>query len=166
MTTTNTPKAKDGQDIIEGLALNLKLSQELLIALHEESVALRAMDTQGLFRLSRQKDTLLAKIHYLDDSLKTLKTALTKEHKTSSTPELTSEQSQVIGHYKDKINSIRQEIQSRNMINKRFTEDTLGYLSDAIALISRPTAADNTYHIQGRSQARGRCLPSFISREA
>ena len=163
MTTETTPKAHDGQDIIEGLAVNLKLSQELLSALHEESVALRTMDTQGLFRLSRKKDTLLAKIHYLDDSLQV---SLTKEQKAQSALSLTSEQSQIAGQYKNRINSIRQEIQSRNMINKRFTEDTLGYLSDAIALISRPPEADNTYHIPGRSQARGRSMPSFISREA
>ena len=88
MTTANDPKAQDGQDIIEGLAVNLKLSQQLLTALHEESVALRAMDTQGLFRLSRQKDTLLAKIHYLDVSLQV---SITKEHKAPSTPNLTPE---------------------------------------------------------------------------
>ena len=162
MTTATDPKAQDGQDIIEGLAINLKLSQELLSALHEESSALRAMDTQGLFRLSRQKETLLAKIHYIDDSLRTV----TKEQKAQSAPSLTSEQSQIIGQYKIKINSIRQEIQARNMINKRFTEDTLGYLSDAIALISRPPEEEHTYHIPGRSLARGRSMPSFISREA
>ena len=162
MTTTSDPKPQDGQAIIEGLAVNFKLSQELLAALHEESSALRALDTQGLFRLSNKKDTLLAKIHYLDDALKA---SLTQPEQDSSAPSLTAEQSQIASHYKGKINGIRQEIQARNRINKRFTEDTLGYLHDAIALISRPPEADNTYRIPGRSQARGRSMPNYISRE-
>lgn len=161
MTTANNPTAQDGQDIIEGLAVNLKLSQDLLTALHEESAALRAMDTQGLFRLSRQKDSLLAKIHYLDDSLQT---STTKQHQAPSTASLNPEQARIVGQYKNKINEIRQKIQARNMINKRFTEDTLGYLSDAIALLTRQPEADNTYRIPGRSQARSSCMPSFISR--
>lgn len=162
MTTANDPKTQDGQDIIEGLAASLRLSEDLLAALHEESVALRAMDTQGLFRLSRQKDTLLAKIHYLDDSLQA---SLTKQQSTTpSTPSLTPEQSRIIVQYKNKINSMRQEIQARNMINKRFTEDTLGYLRDAIALFTSSPETDHTYRIPGRSQVRGKSTPSYISR--
>lgn len=161
MTTKNTPKTPDGPEMIEGLALNLKLSQELLAALHEESIALRAMDTQGLFRLSRHKDTLLAKIHYLDDSLQCSLPA-----KAPATAALTPEQTRLVGQYKQKISGLRQEILARNLINKRFTEDTLGLLHEAITLITRPPEADNTYHIRGRSQARGRTMPNFISREA
>lgn len=160
MTTATDPKAQDGQAILEGLAVNLKLSQELLAALQEESTTLRTLDTQGLFRLSNQKDTLLAKILYLDDALKT---SLTQQD--PDTPILTSEQFRIAGQYKERINGIRQEIQARNRINKRFTEDTLGYLSDAIALISRAPEEENTYRIPGRSQARGRSMPSYISRE-
>jgi flagellar biosynthesis/type III secretory pathway chaperone len=161
MTTASVSKTPDGPEIIEGLAMNLKLSQELLVALHEESTALRAMDTQGLFRLSRHKDTLLAKIHYLDDALQRSLPA-----KAPASPALPPEQAHLVGQYKRKISGLRQEILARNLINKRFTEDTLGLLHEAITLISRPPEADNTYHIRGRSQARGRTMPNFISREA
>lgn len=160
MTTTTEPKTQSGQEMIQDLAVSLKLCQDLLATLHEESTALRAMDTQGLFRLSRQKDTLLAKIHYLDDSLKnSLPTQSTETSSTSLTPE----QADIIAHYKKTISSIRQEVQTKNMINKRFTEDTLSYLRDAIALITRPPEANNTYRIPGRSQARGKSMPSYIS---
>lgn len=161
MSTANEQKSYTGAEILEGLTVNLKLSQELLSTLQEESVALRAMDTQGLFRLSRQKDTLLAKIHYLDDSLKRSQ-AITDT--APSAAGLTPEQSLIASQYTNSINSIRQEIQARNRVNKRFTEVTLGYISDAIALITRQPEADNTYHIPGRSQARGSCMPSYISR--
>lgn len=161
MITANDSKSPLGQDLLDNLEVNLKLSQDLLSALHEESAALRGMDTQGLFRISRQKDTLLAKIHYLDD---TLKASLVETDKTPSA-DLTPENSRIIRQYKTKINGLRQEIQARNMINKRFTEDTLGYLSDAIALLSSPTVTENTYRVPGRAHLKNKNLPSFISRE-
>ena len=159
--TAATPTPHTSQETIEALALNLKLSQELLVALHEEATALRAMDSQGLFRLSSTKGTLLAKLHYLDDALKAQAPA-----KDSSAEGPSPEQAVIIRQYKERISTLRGEIMARNFVNKRFTEDTLGYLHDAISLITRPPEANNTYHIPGRSQARGRSLPNFISREA
>lgn len=156
-----TPTPPTSQALIEALALNLRLSQELLVALHEEASSLRAMDSPGLFRLSRQKDTLLAKLHYLDDAMKAQTSA-----KDQAPEGISPEQALVIRQYKGKINALRGEILAQNLINKRFTEDTLGYLHDAISLITRPPEFSNTYHIPGRSQARGRSLPNFISREA
>jgi len=163
MNTTNHSSLPAEQDILDGLAVNLKLSQDLLAALEEESTALRGMDTQGLFRLSRQKDTLLAKIQYLDNSLRT---SLAAENKATQASRLTPEQLRTAGQYKVRINNLRQEILSRNTINKRLTEDTLGYLSDAIALISNSAQEEHIYNIPGRSQARSKNLPSFISCEA
>lgn len=160
MTTATETKTQSGQEVIEGLAVSLKLSQDLLASLHEESTALRTMSTQDLFRISHQKDILLSKIHYLDDALQNSFAALRKDPVVNS---LTPEQSRLIDNYKNKITSVRQEIHAKNTINKRFTEDTLSYLSDAIALITRPAEADNTYRIQGRSQARGKNMPSYIS---
>lgn len=177
MNTTIDLQSTAVQDILEGLAINLKLSEELLAALHEESAALRAMDTPALFRVSRQKDTLLAKINYLDDSLKKSMADKGSDQGAargngaapagSKRTEVgqNAEQLRVIGQYKLKINAVRQEIKDRNTINKRFTEDTLGYLSDAINLITRPAQAENTYRYPGRSPARSTNLPSFISRE-
>lgn len=161
-TTPNTPHIPVEQDILDSLALNLQLCQDLLAALQEENTALRKMDTQGLFRLSRQKDTLLAKIHYLDDSLQK---SLAEQGKNPSAAGQSPERTRVIGAYKLKIKTMRQEIQAKNMINKRFTEDTLGYLNDAIALITRPAQAENIYRIPGRFQARRQSTPSFISRQ-
>lgn len=157
MIQSNNPTPTAEQDIIEGLALGLSLSRELLATLQDESVALRTMDTQGLFHLTRQKEALLAKIHYLDDSLRP---ALSKEGNAKTPPE----RAQQISQYRAKIKATHQEIQARNIINKRFTEDTLGYLRDAIALITRPAEADHTYRVPGRSQLRGKSMPSYISR--
>ena len=164
MTTKNDQSSSPArQNVIDDLAINFKLSQDLLLALHEESSALRAMDTQGLFRISRHKDTLLTKIQYLDN---TVGLALAERGKDEAASVLTPEESRMIGQYKNKINLMRQEIQAKNLINKRFTEDTLGYLRDAIGLFTKPLQDENTYRVPGRTQARGqKTLPSFISRE-
>jgi len=162
MNPTNDSKKHPGQDILDNLEVNLKLSQDLLAALHEESRALRGMDTQGLFRISRQKDTLLAKINYLDD---TIKASLTEAGKPPSSASLTPEKAKIISQYQIRINAMRKEIQARNLLNKRATEGTLGYLNDAIALLSRPDVEENTYRVPGRSALRNKNLPSYISRE-
>lgn len=161
--TSQDIKTPAGRDIVESLAINLKLSEDLLSAIEEECAALRAMDTQGLFRICRHKETLLAKIHYLDDLL----LQSWKEQEKTQTHETTSsEDMRLIGQYKQRINTARQEIKTRNMVNKRFTEDTLSCLGEAIALLTRPTQGENTYRIPGRSQNRGRALPNVISCEA
>lgn len=152
-----------GRDIVDSLALNLRLSEDLLAAIHEESTALRSLDTQGLFRISRTKDTLLAKIHYLDDSLQK---TWTKHDPQQTKTTISPEDLRLIDQYKQRINTTRQEIKSRNTVNKRFTEDTLSCLGEAIALLTRPTPENNTYRVPGRSQPRGRTLPSCISCEA
>lgn len=155
-----TPAARE---IVEGLALNLTLSEDLLAALHEEQLALKTMDTQGLFRISRNKETLLAKMHYLDNSLQKTWATQGSDPATTNIP---PEELRLIGQYKERINATRQQIKIRNTINKRFTEDTLSCLGDAIALLTRPARDENTYRVPGRSLARARTLPSVISCEA
>ena len=162
MITTTNSNTPGEQDILDSLALSLQLSQELLAAVQEEFTALKIMDTQGLFRLSRQKETLLAKIHFLDDSLNK---SLAEQQKNPPIEGQRPERAERIDQCKKKIKAVRQEIQARNMANKRFTEDTLGYLSDAITLITRPVQPENIYHIPGRSQHRSQSMPSFISRQ-
>lgn len=162
MTSQSTHTAAQ-RDIVESLATSLRLSEDLLAALHEESTALRTQDTQGLFRISRHKETLLTKIHYLDDALKKAWGASGQDHTKINVP---PEELRLIGQYQERINATRQEIKTRNTVNKRFTEDTLSCLGEAIALLTRPPQNENTYRIPGRSQTRGRTLPSCISCEA
>ena len=148
----------NGQDAIEGLNVSLKLSQDLLALLGEENLALRSMSTQELFRISRQKTMLLAKLGYVDATLKNI---LPAEGQNSGEA---SERGQVIGQYKRRINEVRGEIMANNMINKRLTEDTLGYLNDAISLLTRPSREEALYRAPGKVPARNITLPSVISR--
>jgi len=173
------------QDIFEALILNVKLSQDLLALLDSETAALRAMDTKELHKISKQKSTLISRIQFLDDSL--------KNHITDTEPGSVSEASAIdcdrsvipetstfsgliallpidrketAQQCREKLSKIRQDILFKNFVNKKFTEDTLGYLGDAIALFTQPVIKHNTYSASGIGPRNASSLPQLISREA
>ena len=170
------------QELFEGLRVNLKLTQDILKVLEDEGKALVDMDTQRLFRLSKEKSNLLAKIQFIDDSLtKTLSKlgaenndqknvqygsfALPSVNKLSGLSHLLPKSTLIeLNKYKLKIVRLRQEIQDRNLVNKKFTEDTLGYLSDAVSLITAPAQEKITYSSSAMPPFKSR-LPSLISKE-
>jgi len=171
-------------NIFEGLRINMKLSEELSAALDEERAAIRAMDTPALFRLSRRKEQLLAKILYVDESLKEMVDDLSAfsgagrpdkgaERQTPArrlsclTDLLSREQREFIETYTTTFKKLRLEIMEKNAVNKRFTKDTLDCISDAIALISRPEPKNEQYAVPPGAAARppAAAQPAFISRE-
>ena len=155
MTMANYEQISGAQDVVEGLNVSLKLSQDLFLLLADENAALRAMATQELFRISRQKMSLLARLNYVDEVLGRLLPEAT---------EASSERRQLIGQYQRRLNQVRRAIQDQNLINKRLTEDTLGYLNDAISLLTRPAREESVYRAPGRTPGRNLTLPSVISR--
>ncbi len=173
-TDTQTPI----KDLIENLRVNMKLSQEIVDTLKEENKALRCMATQDLFRLSKQKGNLLAKVHYLDKALQNMISELqgisssqdqhdrpTMVTLSNFTINLPKEQAAVINEYCHKIKQLRQDIQAQNLMNKRFTHDTLACLSDAITLITKPAANANTYGATRHCRQYNTNQPSLISKE-
>ncbi len=152
------------EDLIEDLRVNLKLSEEILSALSEENKALRGMATQDLFRLSKLKTNLLAKVNYLDQALKDrgLSTANPLSMLSNNLPE---EQAAIIKQYCHGIKQLRQDIQTQNLINKRFTHDTLACLNEAISLITRPEPTGLSYGTIRRSKQYNTNQPSLISKE-
>ena len=184
---TPTPIAeKDLHDILEGLHVNQKLSESLLELLQEERQAISSMKTQELSRLAGRKENLLAKIHYVDNGLSeifkkvlapqgTSKPAPGKRGRLGSaaprTPKLlellplvSKQQAEVIQQYHANLSEHRKEIHRRNMVNKRFTEDTLLCIGDAIALITRPTGRTPLYGARGKA-GYGSSTPAMISRQ-
>jgi flagellar biosynthesis/type III secretory pathway chaperone len=172
------------QDIFEALTLNVKLSQDLLTLLGSETKALRAMDPQELLTISKLKSTLISKIQFLDDSLKNhiadgepaaLQGPPRSSSRFSALPDnsklsglialLPEDKKEAARQCKEKLSKIRQDILVKNYINKKFTEDTLGYLGDAIALFTRPIIKQNTYSASGRRPRNASSLPQLISRE-
>lgn len=172
------------QELFDGFHCNLKLSQDILKVLEAESEALKKMDTSSLLRLSKEKSMLLAKTHYLDSTLKKAVSDLARKTALKNPPPpktaaalaagrissltsiLPAGKAAVVIRYQEKLKALRQKIQERNFINKRFIEDTMGYLGDAISLLTGPTHTPNkTYGYNGRPPVCGRSVPSMLSRE-
>ncbi len=173
-------------NIFEGLRINMKLSEDLLSALDEEGAAIRAMDTAALFRLSQRKEELLAKIVYIDNSLTEMVADLAGIAGNATAPAaanssgrpaplarlgeltgvLSAEQRDFLGSYKKTMRRLRLAIIEKNALNKRFTQDTLDCIGEAIALISRPVPANEKYAVPpGGGRPRDIMQPAFISRE-
>ncbi len=163
------------EDLVEDLRVNMKLSQEILDILRGENKALRGMATQELFRLSKQKSGLLAKVNYLDDSLRAainqLQNGDAELNRGTPLPlsrlsaGLPAEQAGIVKQYCRGIKQLRLEIQSQNLINRHFTHDTLACLNEAISLISQPEPRWGSYGSIGRGRGRSISAPSLISKE-
>lgn len=172
------------QEIFDNLTLNIKLSQELLAILAKESEALQAMDTQELLRVSKQKGALLARIQFLDNALKNHLPVPTSKPKSNVSPThqgasissgndslsglidfLPQERAVAAKQCKETLRQIRQEILVKNYINKKFTEETLGCLGEAIALFTQPVSARNTYSASNLRPPKATSLPRLLSTE-
>ncbi len=174
-------------DIFEALTLNMKLSQDLLSLLGEETEALQAMNTQELLEVSKRKSTLLSKIQFLDESLQNYamdnrttpepvikprrggygNAIVSEKFKLSDLIQLLPpEKIEAANQCKKKLGKIRQDILVKNYINKKFTHDTLSCLGEAIALFTQPAAKRNTYTPSSMPPQRSSSLPQILSTEA
>jgi flagellar biosynthesis/type III secretory pathway chaperone len=180
--TMKQSKPTKAHELYNNLQISQKLAEDILTLLKDENKAIRAMDTQTLVRLARQKEDLLAKIHYIDKRVKDIIDELvtakipgeqqkTKTHRspTKKLPEvaalLPEGQAKSILQYHKNLKKLRQEIHTRNLINKRFTSDTLLCINDAIVLITDQPVKNNTYGSRGIAQYAANPTPTMISRE-
>jgi flagellar biosynthesis/type III secretory pathway chaperone len=155
----------------ETLEQEVLLSQDMLTILDEEEKALVAMDMQSLIRLSGKKENRLSRIKALD----TLLTEMTQELRPEPSdktarlaaliPLLNPEQGGKLAQYRKKLAGLREDILSRNQINKHFAADVKQYLNDAISLITSGIADRPMYGLTGLNRKPSLNRPSFISRE-
>lgn len=155
----------------EALDQEILLSQDMLAILSEEQKALVAMDMQTLIRLSAKKENRLSRIQALDSLLADLARELRPEAlgKTAKLaaliPLLNPEEGGKLAQYRKKLTGLREEILSRNQINKHFAADVKTYLNDAITLITSGITDRPMYGLTGLSRKPSLNQPSFISRE-
>lgn len=154
-------------DILEQ---EIRFSEELLQILSEEQTALTAMDLQTLVKISRRKESQLKKIQQYDAALQETASRLTRlpEGKivklADLKPFIAESEAMKLEEYRDKLEALRHDVLDRNHINKQFANDTLGYLGDAISLITGAIRDQSLYSARGaaRYSANG---PAMISRE-
>lgn len=158
------------QKIFDILEQEIRFSEELLRILNAEQAALTAMDLQSLVKNSRLKEAQLKKIQQYDAALQETAIRLTRlpEGKivkiADLKPFITDVDAIKLEDYRDKLEALRQDVLDRNHINKQFANDTLGYLGDAISLITGAIRDQTSYGARGVARA-GSSGPRLISRE-
>lgn len=158
------------EKIFEILELEIRFSQELLQLINEEQTALTAMDLQTLVKISRRKEAQLKKIQQYDSALQETAMRLTRlpEGKiikiADLKPFIAENDAFKLEDYRDRLEALRQDVLDRNHTNKQFASDTLGYLGDAISLITGAISDKSLYCARGASRARVNG-PTMISRE-
>ena len=154
----------------ETLEQEVLLSQDMLSILHEEQKALVSMDMQSLIRLSAKKENRLSRIQALDSLLAELAAELRPEthDKTARlaalTPLLGPKEAEKLSQYRKTLTGLREDILSRNQVNRHFAADVKQYLNDAISLITSGIADRPMYGLTGLSKKPSMNQPSLISR--
>ena len=155
----------------ETLEQEVLLSQDMLAILREEQKALVSMDIQALLRLSSKKENRLSRIQALDSLLAEMTGAFLPEAQGKTArlaalvPLLPRAEGEKLGQYRKKLTGLREEILSRNRINKHFAADVKQYLHDAISLITSGIADRPMYGLNGLSRKPSLNQPSLLSRE-
>ncbi len=160
--------------IFDILKRQITISTNFLTLLEAEKNALVNMDMSSLISLTRLKERELAKMAQLDHSLQevavqVVATVSGRNNKVIKLVELvpfmSREQALTMKGLRDQLAGLREKITDNNLINKRFTSDTLGYINDAISLICNEITSEPTYNIPGRQLSGNSPAPALLSRE-
>ncbi|MCD6389489.1 MAG: flagellar protein FlgN [Desulfobulbaceae bacterium] len=141
-----------------------------LRTLEEEKQALVDMDIQLLISITAKKEYQLGRLTHLDKLVREKVVEISntlgqgKVEKLSSLLAFFDENDGAIlqRHIRTLV-GLRGEIRDRNIINRKFTMDTLSYIENGISLITGGIETDKRYHAGGMSRLSGG--PALISRE-
>lgn len=161
--------------ILDILKRQIAISGGFLTLLEMEKKALIDMDMSAIVSLSKRKEQELTKIQQLDHSLQEVAAQFVPARTKSGNrtiklaeliPFMTKEQTLAVKKYRDELVMLREKIATNNLINKRFANDTLGYINDAISLICGEIAGDSLYKNGMRGKTKNRhASPALVSRE-
>ncbi|MEA3547862.1 MAG: flagellar protein FlgN [Thermodesulfobacteriota bacterium] len=141
-----------------------------LRTLEEEKQALVDMDMPRLISITAKKEYQLKRLTHLDkmarEKVAEIGNTLGQEkiEKLSSLHALLGENDgTTLQLHIHTLAGLREEIRDRNIINRKFTIDTLSYIENGISLITGGIETDKHYHAGGVSRLSGG--PALISRE-
>ncbi|MBU0680918.1 MAG: flagellar protein FlgN [Proteobacteria bacterium] len=158
--------------------LNKQVSYTLTFIhiLDQEQAGLLKMGMSILMQISKQKENGLRQMIYLDNQIQETAAAilgLDAERDKDAVIQLSDlipclhvAEAEQLEKIRQTLIRLRADIDRKSYINHSFTEDTLRYLGDAIALISTGLGTDPTYSSRGlmaKMDKAGR--PSLLSRE-
>ena len=141
-----------------------------LRTLEEEKQALVDMDIQLLISITAKKEYQLGRLTHLDKLVREKVVEISntlgqgKVETLSSLRAFFDENDGVtLQRHIRTLAGLREEIRDRNIINRKFTMDTLSYIENGISLITGGIETDKRYHAGGMRRLGGG--PALISRE-
>ena len=158
--------------VFDILKRQIAISANFLTLLESEKQALIDMDMNSIVSLTYYKENELAKMGQLDHSLQEVARQICDEENQGDRiiklvellPFMSREQSAELQKYQDQLTDLREKIIDNNLINRRFTSDTLGYINDAISLICGEISNDQLYSTRGQHRTMS-AAPTLVSME-
>ncbi|MBU0479528.1 MAG: flagellar protein FlgN [Proteobacteria bacterium] len=156
--------------LFASLEKEIALCEELVTVLDIEKAALIAMNMQELIRLSGLKQNLAERISRQDEYLRETIVRLVEDsdgrvYKLSALePVIADDEAASLRRYREKLSSLRFKIEDRNLVNRRFAEETMKYIGDAISMITGAIAEHTAYQSRG-NHSPSTPRPALISRE-
>lgn len=157
-------------ELFENLERQIDLSGQLVEILEQELAALTAMDINSLLGLSRRKEGMIKRVQLLDCSFQEIASRILG----AASPEPVRlreliglagpEESARLEHSRVRLVALRHRIHDRNLINQQLAHDVLGYINDAVSLITNAAAGQVPYSAKGPARPSMR-QPALISRE-
>lgn len=166
----NDTSKRGGIRILAIFTAERGLCEEMLELLHEEENALTRMDMKKIISLSVKKQDLANRIMAEERLFSDEACALVPEQ--GEGPVSLSAVAKAVGGPEGgeireaggMIARLKEKIGLKNEVTREFIRSTLGYLGDAISILTGPVAEDTAYH--GRGMKKGaRRSPSMVSRE-
>lgn len=177
MTTTRPTQPPMPTELPEILEREVLLARNLLLTLQEEQKALKKMDIQLLAKVSKMKELLTEQLQGLDGALRTAMTLFAAHHsvpiptdrdlKLGELLPLCSDKVRApLSQHRQELATLRQAIHTLTYVNQQFTIETLRFLNDTIALVTRSTThkQPGLYNTKGAANVSYN-RPSIFSRE-
>ncbi|MFZ5775706.1 MAG: flagellar protein FlgN [Thermodesulfobacteriota bacterium] len=173
METQNRPNTTQAMPpvLLKAMEQEIALSEEMVTLLGEEQQALVNMDMPALISISTRKGTLAARIATMDGQLQEMTRSLLGQPQSGTArlraliEVLAPNDAEQVEAHRLRLVSLRDDILSKTIVNRKFTEETRQFLRDAMTTITGAVTERPMYG-RGRSAARPTAsMPTLISRE-
>ena len=159
------------QEVVGLLRKEIELFRRVIEVTREERTVIAAMDVSALIRLTRAKEEVLSVVHGLDDELQTVLARLGETGKLGASrlanlePYFPAQASRRYRELRQDWARLREEVLAANVVNRRFIQETLAFLGDAIALFAGGERPRNDCYAAVGKPGRASVAPCVISRE-
>lgn len=159
------------KELFELLEEDVDLYRSLLSLLGKERECLHTLSVEDLCSITKAKETEILKIKVLEENIKDMAALLLRQKidpddeisLTALAKAANTSQAKVLRGYLSILTKLKANIEDENVYNKRFIEDSLEYLEDAMSILV-PRTNSSFYTPQGKN-GRCSCNPAVVSRE-